>query len=119
MEALSWMTKNSLVEASGGNFETFIVLWLDATANESEENIEIREKLREKIHCFKIFDKLEECQEYIEKMSINDRTILIVSGHLGQILVPSIHHYRQISSIYVFCMDKERNDEWAQGFKKV
>ncbi|CAF5088812.1 unnamed protein product, partial [Rotaria sp. Silwood1] len=44
---------------------------------------------------------------------------MVVSGRLGQAIVPSIHKIRQIISIYVYCIDKERNKQWAVNFPKV
>ncbi len=52
-------------------------------------------------------------------LSGQDRLILIVSGQLGRKLVPQIHHLRQLSSIYVFCMDKQANERWTRQFTKV
>ncbi|CAF1334245.1 unnamed protein product [Rotaria sp. Silwood1] len=44
---------------------------------------------------------------------------MIVSGRLGQAIVPSIHKVRQVISIFVYCIDKERNKQWAVNFPKV
>ena len=37
---------------------------------------------------------------------------------LGQIIVPKIVKYRQIASIYVYCMDKKANEQWAKQFQQ-
>ncbi|CAF1393546.1 unnamed protein product, partial [Rotaria sp. Silwood1] len=58
-------------------------------------------------------------QKYIEQRSQNERVVMVVSGRLGQAIVPSIHKIRQIISIYVYCIDKERNKQWAVNFPKV
>jgi hypothetical protein len=52
-------------------------------------------------------------------VSKDDRIVLIISGRFGEILVPRIHSLRQVSSIYVYCKDKKRNEPWANQFKKV
>ncbi|CAF1196393.1 unnamed protein product [Rotaria sordida] len=44
---------------------------------------------------------------------------MIVSGRLGREIVPSIHKLRQVISIYVYCMDKRSNEQWAGNFEKV
>jgi hypothetical protein len=118
MQSAPSLINLSLSETVGGNVETFSVTWLDSSVNDPE-NIEIQEKLRLHINCVKVFEKLDECQKYIEKISPNDRTIFVVSGTFGQTIVPCIHNYCQISSIYVFCMDKERNELWTKDYKKV
>ncbi|CAF5071208.1 unnamed protein product, partial [Rotaria sp. Silwood1] len=44
---------------------------------------------------------------------------MIVSGQLGQEIVPSIHKLQQVVSIYVYCMNKKKNEQWARTFAKV
>ncbi|CAF1071152.1 unnamed protein product [Rotaria sordida] len=44
---------------------------------------------------------------------------MIVSGQLGKEIVPSIHNLRQVMSIYVYCMNKAINEQWASRFVKV
>ncbi|CAF1654751.1 unnamed protein product, partial [Didymodactylos carnosus] len=46
------------------------------------------------------------------------RIIVIVGGRSGQLLVTRIHQLIQVSSIFVYCMDK-RNEEWTKIYKKV
>jgi hypothetical protein len=101
------------------NLETFGLLWLDANVDTSEENRQAQKQLRHIINHLKIFDNQNLCQQYILSVSSQNRLILIVSGRLGQEIVPHIHHLRQISSIYVYCMDKKTNEKWAKHFTKV
>ena len=46
----------------------------------------------------KIFDDQDECQQRILSLSLEDR---------------------QVSSIYVFCMDNKVNEQWAKDFIKI
>ncbi len=101
------------------NVETFSLIWLDATVNTSPENIQSQEILRESIDQLKTFDNGDECIKYIEYLSANDRIILISSGSLGRSIVPRIHELRQIFSIYIYCMNKEANEQWTKKFIKV
>jgi hypothetical protein len=101
------------------NVETFSLIWLDATVNTSPENIQSQEILRESINQLKTFDNGDECIKYIEYLSANDRIILISSGSLGRSIVPRIHELRQIFSIYIYCMNKEANEQWTKKFIKV
>ncbi|CAF4013112.1 unnamed protein product, partial [Rotaria sordida] len=66
-----------------------------------------------------MFQDIEQCQKYIEEQLQKDRLIMIVSGRLGQEIVPSIHQLKQIILIYVYCGDKESNKPWAEKFSKV
>ncbi|CAF4110172.1 unnamed protein product [Rotaria sordida] len=86
----------------------------------SHTNVEDTEqKLRSITNDLRKFYDVKQCQEYIEQTSENDRFILIVSGSLGREIVPSIHKYPQIISIYVYCVDKEGNEQWSSKYSKV
>ena len=100
------------------HLELFSLIWLDA--NDSvQEGRSTQQKLRSIINHLKKFRDGQECQQYIERRSPTDRLVLIVSGQLGREMVPSIYKLRQVSSIYVYCMNKERNKQWASQFTKV
>lgn len=100
------------------NVELFNLIWLDATATD-EETKKSEERLRSIINHLTRFADIEECQEYIEQQSQKDRLILIVSGQMGQEIVPAIHKLRQVISIYIYCMNEKKHKEWASKFKKV
>jgi len=101
------------------NLETFSLLWLDASVNDSQENIDAQQQLRTSINYLKTFEDGDKCEEYIRSVPKDDRIVLIISGRFGEIIVPRIHSLRQISSIYVYCKDKKRHEAWANEFKKV
>jgi len=107
------------LQVSNDNLETFSIFWLDAEVNTTEDNRNTQLKLREIINHLKTFDDQGECHQRILSLSQEDRLVLIVSGRCGRQLVPQIHHLRQISSIYVYCMDKTANELWAKDFIKI
>jgi len=100
------------------NFETYSLIWLDASIN-SEENLAAQEKFRSSINYLKTFDELNECKKYILSVSSENRIILIINDHFGQQLIPEIDHLRQISSIYIYCTNKEFHQPWSKQYKKV
>ena len=101
------------------NFETYCLIWLDASANDSTENVEAQKQIRTSINHLLTFEDDQQCLKYIKKTSKDDRIVLIVSGRLGQIIVPKIVQYRQITSIYIYCMNKQLNQQWAQNYPIV
>jgi virulence-associated protein VapD len=101
------------------NLETFSLVWLDGSVNTSEENVNVQQQLRTLINHLKTFENADECVQYIRSVSKQNRIVLIVSGRLGREIVPRIHRLRQVSSIYVYCMDKQANEQWANKFQKV
>jgi hypothetical protein len=101
------------------NLESLSLVWLDAEVNKSKENINAQDRLRSTINYLKTFHDANECENYIRAVPEGDRMLLIVSGGLGQKIVPRIHTLRQILAIYVFCYDRKKHEEWAQQFTKV
>ncbi|CAF3522750.1 unnamed protein product, partial [Rotaria socialis] len=109
---------SSIVPANNQNFEIFSLIWLDQDV-ESQYIQNAENKLRSNINLIKKFLDVKKCQQYVEDLSPADRVVMIVSGGLGQQIVPSIHKLRQVISIYVYCMNKERNKRWSKYFTKV
>jgi hypothetical protein len=101
------------------NFEIFSLLWLDSSVNQSSENLDCQRKLRTSINYLKTFEDSNQCEQYIRTRSQHDRLILIVSGQLGQQILPYVHTLRQVIAIYVYCMDKQTNEQWTKNFTKV
>ena len=104
---------------SNNSFLPFPLIWLDATIDRSKQNFDVKCQLQRLSNHLKTFTDSHQCECYIRSLSPDGEIVLIVSGHLGQIVIPRIHQLRQISSIYVFCMNKEKNERWSKQFKKV
>jgi hypothetical protein len=98
--------------------ETFTLIWLNTNVN-IEDTRNTEEKLRSIINHLKKFQDIKQCQQYVEQRTQKDRLVLIINGQMEQEIVPSIHQLRQVISIYVYCMDKERNTKWTWKYKKV
>jgi hypothetical protein len=105
--------------ARGNDLEAVYLIWLDAFANVSTENITTQKQFQSIIHHFKTFEKVQDCEQYIQQKTKYDRIFLIVSGRLGQEIVPRIEKFRQVFTIYVYCKDKQRNEVWAKQVTKV
>ena len=99
--------------------ESVSLIWLDATVNASDGSLATQKEFQSTIPQFYAFENVSDCKEYIEEKSHYDRIFFIVSGRLGADIVPHIHQYRQVFSIYVFCQDKRRNELWAKKYSKV
>ncbi|CAF0876980.1 unnamed protein product [Adineta ricciae] len=101
------------------NLETFSLVWLDITINNSEENLHTQQELRSVINHLRTFENSSDCEEYIRSIPHDDRTIIIVSGVSGRQLIPRIHNLPQVCSIYVYCMQRKTNEKWTKDFTKV
>ncbi|CAF4419787.1 unnamed protein product, partial [Adineta steineri] len=63
---------------NNNNFETYSLIWLDASVN-SKDNIETQAMLRSFINCLQIFENLDQCEQYIQSVSSDDRIVFVVS----------------------------------------
>ncbi len=117
----STSSKTEEIDKNGNdeNLETFSLLWLDAQVDTSEENRQAQTQLRDIINHLKTFNDENDCQQYISTITPQDRVVFIVSGRLGRTIVPQVHHLQQITSIYVYCMNKQANEQWSKDFTKV
>ncbi|CAF1384465.1 unnamed protein product [Adineta steineri] len=100
----------SISKRNDNHLESFSLIWLN-----NNENVDIQKELRNIINHIETFHDVEECKDYIEKTSENDRLVLVTNGEFGQQIIPSIHQLRQISSIYINSEDKQ----WTNDFPKV
>jgi len=116
METSALTKENFNTNVDDKHVELFCLVWLDVNVH---HNRDTEQKLRSINNNLKKFDDVKQCQEYIQQTSEKDQLILIVSGSLGREIVPSIHNYQQIISIYVYCVDKEGNEKWSSKYSKV
>ncbi|CAF3808194.1 unnamed protein product [Adineta steineri] len=103
-------SNESIRKRNDNHLESFSLIWLT-----NNENVHIQTELRNIINHIEIFDDVEECKNYIENTSENDRLVLVTNDEFGRQIIPSIHQLRQISSIYINSQDKQ----WTNDFSKV
>ncbi|CAF1074600.1 unnamed protein product [Rotaria magnacalcarata] len=103
--------------------KSFVFVWCDASIgtnsniddylNTIKQLARIVNQNRQLVHTFNEFNA---CRDFIKDVN---NVCLIVSGSMGQELVPIIHNYEQIHSIYIFCIQKEKYLAWAGHYPKV
>ncbi|CAF4670595.1 unnamed protein product, partial [Rotaria sp. Silwood2] len=104
--------------ASEYNLENFVIIWMDNNVNQSYDTRQTKVQLRSIVNFLKIFDNSNEGISYIEKIQM-EKIFLIISGTLGENVIPRIHHLSQIESIYIFCFDQDKHKLWTQKYNKV
>jgi hypothetical protein len=102
---------------------SFVFVWCDASigtknnVNDDQNTIiqlaRVVNQSRQLVHTF---NELNACREFITHV---DNVCLIISGTMGQELVPLIHNLEQIHSIYIFCLNKAKHDLWAVHYRKI
>ena len=59
-----------------------------------------------------------QCISVLNEM--NKRKVFVVSsGALGRELVPEIHDIQRVDTIYIFCANKQRHEEWAEHWSNI
>ena len=92
------------------------LVWLDEKADKTEENISAQQHLRAIDKNLKIYKDKNQCEQYLKFQIRQNPIALIVSGKFGRDLVPHVHHFPQIISIYVFCLNKTLHQQWAKEY---
>lgn len=98
--------------------QNVLLIWLDA--NIDEDNVDFQNslaKLRRVVYTINIFTNFDRCVEFLQKIE-NDKVCMIVSGSLGEHVVPQLHDIAQLDTIFVFCGNK-RHEQWANKWPKV
>jgi tetratricopeptide (TPR) repeat protein len=75
-------------------------------------------KLRQVTNTVKTFTDPDECIRFINGIK-EEKAFMISSGALGQTTIPFIHDQPQVSTIYIFCGNKRRHEEWTKQWSKV
>ena len=99
--------------------QPFMLVWLDAMVKESEQNHEAQERLQKSFTIVKVFESIQPCEDYIRTLTSTARLVFIVVGHLGQEFVAKVHNIGQIKSIYIYCIDRAKHEDWWKNFVKV
>ena len=113
------MATKTSSQATNNDSDHFTLIWIDASVDEDEENLNAQKHLRSIFNNVQPFKDVNDGEGYIKIHLEQTQFILIVSGRCGEELVPRIHQYPSLLGIYVFCMDQERNLQWAKNFPKV
>lgn len=99
--------------------ENNLIIWVDARTDEKNPRCQkTLAALRRAVNFVNICLTKEACIEALNKHS-GVTTFLIVSGTIGQTLVPEIHNRPQLEAIYVFCTQLEWHKAWAKEWFKI
>ncbi|CAF4043423.1 unnamed protein product, partial [Rotaria magnacalcarata] len=109
---------NSIKYCEGKIVQNFVLVWLDSNINIMQQDCQYTISELYKIYnSFTLFTDLEECRKFIEKPR-DEQIFLIVSGKLGENLVPLVHQNARLDSVYVFCGQPDAH-KWTQQWKKI
>ncbi|CAF1487415.1 unnamed protein product, partial [Rotaria sp. Silwood1] len=96
-----------------------LLVWLDTDFDESKDNYKISiQHLRNILETVTTFTDIDECIDFLSDIE-NKNVFMIISGALGQHLIPVIQECSQLTSIYVLCDNQLTHEQWAKTIAKV
>jgi hypothetical protein len=99
--------------------QNYLLVWVDANVSTSNDDSQrTMEHLRSIVNDVTVFTQPDECVTFLQGVQL-EKVLLIVSGSIGCDLVPCIHAMTQIDTVYIFCGDKSRHEEWVKEWPKV
>ncbi|CAF1129348.1 unnamed protein product [Adineta ricciae] len=93
------------------------LFWLDNDFNNKHSQNSLRE-LQQIVDIIETYTDVDKCIMAINSLS-NERLCLISCGSLGETTVPVIHNRPQVDTIYIFCQNRTRHEQWARNWSKV
>ena len=99
--------------------QNVLLIWLDGNIDENSSDCQnTTTHLRRAVNAVNIFTDEGECIQFLEDMA-NEKACMIISGALGQHIVPRVHDLYQIDSIFIFCGNKTYHEGWAKKWPKI
>ncbi|CAF4004175.1 unnamed protein product [Rotaria sordida] len=99
--------------------QNFLFIWLDDNFDESQDNYK---KSIQHLHDISTtvtsFTDVDKCIDFLTDIH-NEKVFMIVSGVLGQHIIPEIQECPQLISIYVLCHNQSTHTEWIKTIPKV
>ncbi|CAF0950562.1 unnamed protein product [Adineta steineri] len=99
--------------------QNVLLIWLDSNINESNNDCQNTiTKLRCAVNDIKTYTNGNQCLEFIQTV-VDNKVCMIISGSLGQQIVPRVHNMSQLDSIFIFCGNKKYHEQWTKDWPKI
>jgi hypothetical protein len=88
--------------------QNVFLIWLDSNIDEnnSEDCRKTIAQLRRVVNSVNIFTNEEQCLAFLTEKK-DEKACMLISGSLGQHIIPQVHDMPQVDSIFIFCDNKE------------
>ncbi|CAF1337668.1 unnamed protein product [Adineta steineri] len=99
--------------------QNVLLIWLDSNINDNNVDCSNTIKqLKRAVNNVNTFTDVYQCVEFIRTIN-NNKVCMIVSGSLGQHIVPHVHDMSQVDTIFIFCNNQEWHKQWAKEWPKI
>ena len=75
-------------------------------------------QLRRAVNTINTYRDVNQCIQFLQTIE-NEKACLIISGSLGQTVVPQVHDMIQIDCIFIFCGNQQYHEQWAGKWPKI
>ena len=94
--------------------QNILLIWLDGNIDKNSDDCQnMMSQLRRAVNTIEIFTDSEDCIQFLEGIA-NEQACVIISGHLGQRVVPQLHDLSQVDSILIFCANRKYHEKWSK-----
>ncbi|CAF2941549.1 unnamed protein product [Rotaria sp. Silwood2] len=114
-------TKTTNSSSSENTNEDFTVVWFDQYMDEIEnqEDVELTKGLLRQLNYYVLFfTKPQACIDYLKSVS-KEKIFLIISGSYAVEHLDTIHSFKQIDSIFIFCFCEEKYIYLQKKYSKI
>ncbi|CAF0832427.1 unnamed protein product [Adineta steineri] len=99
--------------------QNVLLVWLDSNIDETNDDCQNTiTKLRYAVNDIKTYTNVDQCLEFIQTV-VDNKICLIISGSLGQHIVPRVHNLSQVDSVFIFCSSAKHHEQWAKDWPKI
>jgi hypothetical protein len=98
--------------------DNMTLIWLDKRIGRTDENYYSMKRFCDLFNNIRTFNRIDSFIDYLYN-EVNEAIILVVSGSFGSQIIPKIHLFNLIDSIYIFCENKTKHQLWAKDFHKI
>jgi len=96
-----------------------ILIWLDTNIDETKKEYhDIVTTLRTVADTVKLYTDSKALKECLTKIE-NEKVYILISGSVGEHIIPSIHNLPQLDSAFIFCHDRARHKLWTDDWPKI
>ena len=112
-------TTKIIVQGNPSSTSDHVLFWLDANIHLDDDNckrtVKNFESVMRNIH---VFNDAMKCANFLHTMQ-NQTVFMVVSGSLGQQILPRIHHMSQLAAVLIFCSDRSKYEPLCRTYPKV
>ena len=113
------MTSFTTLHSGQRIVQKFVLVWVDPNIDQPNKDCQnTLAQLQTIGNDVNIYTQPDQCIQFLNNIN-NEKAFVIVSGGLGQYLVPKIHDMPQVDAIYIFCGNKSRHEEWTKEWNKI